>query len=55
MKNKEHRMIYVADENLYIKIREIKKKYHLNISSLIRGFLEQKYSELKQNENNQVK
>jgi hypothetical protein len=42
-------MIYLADEELFQKIKEMKKLHHLNISSLIRDFLEKKYIELEQN------
>jgi len=46
MKNKKYIMIYVVEENLHNKIIEMKKKNHINISSLIRDFLENKYKEL---------
>ena len=49
MKNKQHRMIYVVDDKEYLQIREIKEKYHFNISSLIRGFLENQYRNLSEN------
>lgn len=48
-------MIYVVDDKEYKQIREMKEKHHFNISSLIRGFLQQKYQEIKQDENTQVK
>jgi len=54
MKNKEHRMIYVVGDKEYKQIKEMKENHHLNISSLIRGFLEQKYQEFKKNEDNKV-
>ena len=40
-------MIYLVDEEMFIKIRELRIKYHLNVSSLIRDFLDSKHSELK--------
>ena len=49
MNKKENRMIYLADDNLVKKIREMRKKYHLNISSLVREFLENKYKEIREN------
>ena len=45
--NKKNRMIYLADDNLAAKIQEMRNKYHLNISSLIRDFLEDTYNQLK--------
>ena len=44
-----HRMIYVVNDDLFLKIREMKDKYHFNISSLIRGFLENQYRNLSEN------
>lgn len=46
MNNKEHRMIYLADDELSNKIREMREKYHFNISALIRDFLNKKYQSL---------
>lgn len=46
MKDKVHRMIYLADEELFQKTKEMKKKYHLNISALIRDCLEEEYKRL---------
>lgn len=54
MKRKYHRMIYVADDSLSEKITYMRKKHQLNISALIRDFLEKKYLELKTNEDNTV-
>lgn len=51
MKNKIHRMIYLANEDLFLKTKEMKSKYHLNISSLIRDCLEKEYLRLKSLEN----
>jgi tricorn protease-like protein len=48
MKTHEHRMIYTVNEKQYQQIKELKKEKHLNISSLIRGFLAQTYQELKE-------
>jgi hypothetical protein len=47
MNNKIHRMIYLANEELFQKIKEMKRIHHLNISSLIRGYLEAEYKRLK--------
>lgn len=47
-------MIYVADDSLSEKITYMRKKHQLNISALIRDFLEKKYLELKTNEDNTV-
>lgn len=47
MKNKIHRMIYLANEDLFQKTKEMKSKYHLNISSLIRDCLEKEYLRLR--------
>jgi hypothetical protein len=47
MNNKVHRMIYLANEDLFQKTKEMKSKYHLNISSLIRDCLETEYNRLK--------
>lgn len=53
MNKKENRMIYLANDELVNKIKEMRNKYQLNISAVIRDCLENKYKEL--NENNQVK
>ena len=45
--NKQNRMIYLVNDETFAKIKEMRIKYHLNISSLIRDFLEKKYEELK--------
>lgn len=45
--NKKYRMIYMADIELVKKIQEMRVKHQLNISALIRDFLERKYKELK--------
>jgi len=47
MNDKVHRMIYLANEDLFQKTKEMKSKYHLNISSLIRDCLEKEYLRLK--------
>jgi hypothetical protein len=47
-------MIYLADDSLVEKVVYMRKKHQLNISALIRDFLEKKYSELKKNEDNTV-
>jgi len=39
-------MIYMADDDLVAKIKEMRTKHQLNISALIRDFLERKYNEL---------
>ena len=51
MNKKENRMIYMADDGLVKKIKEMREKYQLNISALIRDFLERKYKELKNEKN----
>lgn len=47
MNAKKYRMIYLTDIELANKIKEMRNEYHLNISSLIREFLDKKYQELK--------
>ena len=47
MNKKDNRMIYMADDQLTKKINWIREKHQLNISAIIRNFLEKKYQELK--------
>lgn len=54
MNKKPNRMIYLADDSLVEKVAYMRKKHQLNISALIRDFLEKKYLELKKNEDNTV-
>lgn len=49
---KKHRMIYLAEKELVEKINEMRNKYQLNISAVIRDLLEKKYQDLKNNEKN---
>jgi hypothetical protein len=51
MNRKQNRMIYLADNKLVEKINEMRRKYQLNISAVIRDALENKYMELKRDEN----
>lgn len=50
MNKKPNRMIYLADDDLVEKIKEMRSKFQLNVSAMIRDFLEKKYQELKRNE-----
>ena len=54
MNKKQNRMIYMADDELVEKIKEMRSKYQFNVSAMIRDFLEKKYLELKQNENSKI-
>ena len=44
---KENRMIYMADDDLVAKIKEMRSKYQLNVSAVIRDCLIKKYLEIK--------
>jgi hypothetical protein len=44
--NKQNRMIYLADDQLVEKIKELREKHQLNVSAMIRDFLEKKYKEI---------
>ena len=46
MNKKENRMIFLADDELVKKIKVMREEYSLNISSLIRDFLDKKYKEV---------
>ena len=46
MNKKEHRMIFLANNDLLEKVKILRKKYQLNISAFIRNCLEKKFEEL---------
>lgn len=48
MNKKENRMIYMVDDELFAKIKDMRDNHQLNISALIRDLLEKKYLEIKQ-------
>jgi len=54
MNKKENRMIYMADNDLVEKIKEMRSKYQLNVSAVIRSCLEEKYLELKKSKINKI-
>jgi hypothetical protein len=49
MNKKEHRMIFLANGDLFKKVKILRKKYQLNISAFIRNCLEKKFEELEKN------
>ncbi len=54
MNKKQNRMIYMADDGLVKKIKEMRSKYQFNVSAMIRDFLEKKYLELKESEDSKI-
>jgi len=54
-KLKYKRLNLITDEEAYNNAKWLKEKCHINISSLCREAIAQKYKEMREYENNQIK